>query len=206
MGAEGRARSWCLYLASRDTAATAARVRENGGEILVEPMEVGAFGTMALARDPDGAVFGIWQGNIHEGFETEMGAPGGYCWAEVFTRDAKAVDTFYPAVFPYTERKMDDATMDFAVFEVQAQPVLGRMAMDSGFPPEVPSYVNVYFAVPDCDAAVARATERGGVLHYGPMDSPFGRFAVLGDPQGAAFSVIDVTTTQGEMPAMSPAT
>lgn len=206
MGAEGRARSWCLYLASRDTAATAARVRENGGEILVEPMEVGAFGTMALARDPGGAVFGIWQGNIHEGFETEMGAPGGYCWAEVFTRDAKAVDTFYPAVFPYTERKMDDATMDFAVFEVQAQPVLGRMAMDSGFPPEVPSYVNVYFAVPDCDAAVARATERGGVLHYGPMDSPSGRFAVLGDPQGAAFSVIDVTTTQGEMPAMSPAT
>nr|WP_237302688.1 VOC family protein [Streptomyces sp. S063] len=206
MGAEGRARSWCLYLASRDTAATAARVRENGGEILVEPMEVGAFGTMALARDPGGAVFGIWQGNVHEGFETEMGAPGGYCWAEVFTRDAKAVDTFYLAVFPYTERKMDDATMDFAVFEVQAQPVLGRMAMDSGFPPEVPSYVNVYFAVPDCDAAVARATERGGVLHYGPMDSPFGRFAVLGDPQGVAFSVIDVTTTQGEMPAMSPAT
>lgn len=94
--------------------------------------------------------------------------------------------------------------MDFAVFHVQEQPVLGRMVMDSDFPPEVPSYVNVYFAVPDCDAAVARTTERGGALHFGPMDSPFGRFAVLGDPQGAAFAVIDVTTTQGEMPDMSP--
>ncbi|ALU95086.1 hypothetical protein WQO_18215 [Streptomyces globisporus C-1027] len=68
----------------------------------------------------------------------------------------------------------------------------------------MPSYVNVYFAVPDCDAAVARTTERGGALHFGPADSPFGRFAVLGDPQGAAFAVIDVTTTQGGMPDMSP--
>jgi hypothetical protein len=32
------------------------------------------------------------------------------------------------------------------------------------------------------------------------MDTPFGRFAALSDPQGAAFSVIDVTTTAGEMP------
>ncbi|MFG3394664.1 VOC family protein [Streptomyces parvus] len=205
-GEEGNPSSWCLYLASQDTAATVAKVRENGGEVLVEPMEVGVFGTMALARDPGGAVFGIWQGNTHEGFETEMGAPGGYCWSEVFTRDAKAVDAFYPAVFPYAEQKMDEASMDFAVFQVQAQPVLGRMVMDSDFPPEVPSYLNVYFAVPDCDAAVARTTERGGVLHFGPMDSPFGRFAVLGDPQGAAFSVIDVTTTKGEMPGMSPVT
>lgn len=76
-GEEGNPSSWCLYLASRDTAATVAKVRENGGEVLVEPMEVGAFGTMALARDPGGAVFGIWQANAHEGFDTEMGAPGG---------------------------------------------------------------------------------------------------------------------------------
>jgi predicted enzyme related to lactoylglutathione lyase len=50
------------------------------------------------------------------------------------------------------------------------------------------------------DAAVAKATERGGVLRFGPMDSPFGRFAALSDPQGAAFSVIDVQTTKGDMP------
>jgi hypothetical protein len=32
------------------------------------------------------------------------------------------------------------------------------------------------------------------------MSSPFGRFAALSDPQGAAFSVIDVKTTEGAMP------
>jgi hypothetical protein len=35
------------------------------------------------------------------------------------------------------------------------------------------------------------------------MDSPFGRFAALSDPQGASFSVIDMKTTQGEMPTMT---
>lgn len=172
----------------------------------MEPMRVGEFGTMALARDPGGAVFGIWQAGSHEGFETEMGAPGGYCWGEVFTRDPKKVDTFYPSVFPYTLRKFDDESMDFSMFDVQGETVLGRMAMGDDFPPEVPAYLNVFFAVPDCDAAVAKATERGGVLRFGPTDSPFGRFAALTDPQGAAFTVIDVTTTEGEMPATSPAT
>ncbi|MFD9049944.1 hypothetical protein ACFVZ9_24630, partial [Streptomyces zaomyceticus] len=37
---------------------------------------------------------------------------------------------------------------------------------------------------------------------FGPMDSPFGRFAAILDPQGAAFAVIDVRTTVGEMPEM----
>lgn len=77
------------------------------------------------------------------------------------------------------------------------------MKMTDDFPPEVPSYVNVYFAVPDCDDAVAKATKLGGILRFGPMSSPFGRFAALSDPQGASFSVIDLSTTEGEMPKIS---
>ncbi|MYW80710.1 hypothetical protein F610DRAFT_03155 [Streptomyces sp. LaPpAH-199] len=197
--------AWCLYFASPDAAATAVKVRDNGGEVLMEPMRIGDFGTMALARDPGGAVFGIWQAGRHEGFETEMGVPGGYCWSEVFTRDPQRVDAFYPAVFPYTVRKFDDESMDFTMFDVAGRTVLGRMAMGEEFPPEVPSYVNVYFAVPDCDASVAKATARGGELRYGPVDSPFGRFAAISDPQGAAFAAIDLGTTVGRMPATSPA-
>jgi predicted enzyme related to lactoylglutathione lyase len=77
------------------------------------------------------------------------------------------------------------------------------MKMGDEFPPQVPSYVNVYFAVDNCDDAVATATKLGGILRFGPMDSPFGRFAALSDPQGASFSVIDMTATQGEMPSMT---
>ncbi|MEU5317829.1 VOC family protein [Streptomyces sp. NPDC021056] len=200
-GQEGQSQ-WCLYLASPDAAATAGKIRDNGGEVLMEPMAVGDFGTMCLGRDPSGAVFGVWQAGQHEGFEA-IGEPGAYAWAEVFTREPAKTDEFLTAVFPYRAKQMEDDAIDFRIFDIGENTVLGRMKMTDDFPPEVPSYVNVYFAVSDCDDAVAKATKLGGVLRFGPMSSPFGRFAALTDPQGASFSVIDLSTTEGEMPKIS---
>jgi uncharacterized protein len=48
----------------------------------------------------------------------------------------------------------------------------------------------VYFAVTDCDAAAARATELGGQVTVPPTDAPPGRLAMLTDPQGASFTII----------------
>ncbi|MEU9916732.1 VOC family protein [Streptomyces sp. NPDC051001] len=200
-GQEGQSQ-WCLYLASPDAEATAGKIRDNGGDVLMEPMAVGDFGTMCLARDPSGAVFGVWQAGQHEGFEA-IGEPGAYAWAEVFTREPAKTDDFLTAVFPYRAKQMEDDAVDFRIFDIGENTVLGRMKMTDDFPPEVPSYVNVYFAVSDCDDAVAKATKLGGVLRFGPMSSPFGRFAALSDPQGASFSVIDLSTTEGEMPKIS---
>ncbi|MBA2947486.1 VOC family protein [Streptomyces himalayensis] len=200
-GQEGQS-AWCLYLASPDVAATAEKIREAGGEVLMEPMQVGDFGSMLLARDPSGVAFGVWQAGTHEGFEAKA-EPGAYCWAEIFTREPEKSDAFFPAVFPYSVKRLEDDAIDFNLYNLGDEAVLGRMKMTEEFPPEVPSYINVYFTVDDCDAAVAQATERGGVLRFGPMDTPFGRFAALSDPRGASFSVIDVATTTGDMPKVS---
>ncbi|WP_225825446.1 VOC family protein [Streptomyces naphthomycinicus] len=197
-GQEGQSQ-WCLYFASPDAAAAAERIRQHGGEVLMEPMQVADFGTMCLAREPSGAVFGVWQAGTHEGFETTA-TPGAYCWAEVFTRDPEQADAFLCAVFPYRMKEIEDDAVDFRMFDIDEDTVLGRMRMTDDFPPEVPSYINVYFTVDDCDTAVDRAVKLGGILRFGPMSSLFGRFAALGDPQGANFSVIDITTTEGEMP------
>ena len=56
-----------------------------------------------------------------------------------------------------------------------------------------PCWLN-YFAVEDCDAVVARATAKGGQAIVPAMDvEGIGRFAVVQDPQGAAFAVIRLT-------------
>ncbi|MCS0635074.1 VOC family protein [Streptomyces sp. LP05-1] len=201
-GAEDQS-AWCLYLATTDTAATVARVREHGGEVLMEPMRVSDFGTMALVRDPSGVAFGLWEPGSHQGFEA-TGVPGAYCWAEIYTREPAKADAFFTGVFGYRPRRMESGPYDFLLFDAGDTTVLGRMAMTDDFPAEVPPHINVYFTVEDCDAAIDRATARGGVVRFGPMSSPFGRFATLSDPQGAVFSVIDVTTTEGEMPETTP--
>jgi predicted enzyme related to lactoylglutathione lyase len=195
--------AWCLYFAVPDAAATVGKVKDAGGEVVLEPMQVGPFGTMALVREPGGADFGVWQADQHRGFE-KSGENGSYAWAEFFTRDPKATDSFLTAVFPYRGQKMADEHVDFAVFDVgPGEPVVGRMLMGEEFPADLPAYVNLYFAVADCDTAVKTAQEHGGTLRFGPMTSPFGRFAALTDPQGANFTVIDPSTKEGETPEMS---
>ncbi|MER0240811.1 VOC family protein [Streptomyces sp. HSW2009] len=199
--------AWCLYFASDDAAATAARIRDNGGEVLMGPMQVSDFGTMVLARDPAGVAFGVWQGNRHQGFD-KVGDVGAYCWAEVYTRQPEQTDAFFTAVFGYRAQRVDDDQMDFKIFTPAGQDgdaVLGRAAMGEDFPAEAPAHIKIYFAVADCDAAVTRATARGAKVHFGPLATPFGRFASLGDPQGAAFAVIDPSNTEGEMPRMKDA-
>ncbi|MFF1558140.1 VOC family protein [Streptomyces sp. NPDC058279] len=198
---------WCLYFASPDAAVTAEKIRSAGGEVAMGPMQVGSFGTMVIAKEPSGAVFGIWQPGDHKGFE-KRGEPGSFAWAEVFTRDVAKVDAFLPEVFPYEARQMDlgddpeAAGMDYKMFSLGGpeNPVLGRMNMGDEFPPEIPPYIQVFFAVPNCDEAVEKAQARGGRIHFGPIDSPFGRFAALTDQQGAAFAAIDMSTRVGEMP------
>ncbi|MFE1955203.1 MULTISPECIES: VOC family protein [Streptomyces] len=193
--------AWNLYLASPDVAAAAERIKSAGGTLMMDPMQVGEFGTMVTAQDPGGVMFSVWQPDTHAGFE-KVNEPGAFCWAEVTVRDADKTDAFFTTVFPYDAKTMADEHVDFQVWQLGGQPVLGRMKMTKDFPAEVPSYINVYFVVEDCDAAVATVQRLGGQLHFGPMDSPFGRFAAVGDPQGAAFSVIDVTRTTGEMPKL----
>ncbi|MFG2653476.1 VOC family protein [Streptomyces sp. NPDC048436] len=197
-GVEGPA-AWNLYFATPDATATAAKIRDNGGTLAMEPMRVGEFGTMATAQEPSGAYFSVWQPDTHEGFE-KTGETGAYCWAEVTTRDPAATDVFFPAVFPYETRKMDVDDVDFSVFQAGGEPVLGRLKMTEDFPPDAPPHINVHFAVDNCDAAIATVTKLGGRLIFGPMDSPFGRFATVADQQDAVFTVIDLTTTEGEMP------
>jgi predicted enzyme related to lactoylglutathione lyase len=57
-------------------------------------------------------------------------------------------------------------------------------------PAAVPSYWMVYFGADDVDAAFAKAIAAGAHEMLPPRDFPGGRFAILGDPQGAAFGIL----------------
>jgi uncharacterized protein len=69
----------------------------------------------------------------------------------------------------------------------------GRQMVGGTTPPQMPgtpSHWHVYFGVADADATVAEATELGGSALVPPFDTPVGRMAAIGDPQGAVFSII----------------
>jgi predicted enzyme related to lactoylglutathione lyase len=204
MPGQGLPPAWTLYLASPEVRETAARAGAHGGRVELDPMRVGDFGSMAVLRDPAGVLVGVWEAGAHEGFGAQ-GGPGAYCWAEVRTPDPDGADAFFPPVFGYDARRMaGPPETDYLVWHVDDAPVLGRYRLPAagGAAPAEAPHIEVFFAVEDCDAAVATVQRLGGRLVSGPEDSPYGRFAAVADPQGAAFTVMDLSTTVGKPPAV----
>ena len=191
---EGQPTVWSTYISVADADATAAKVTAAGGSVMVPPMDVMDIGRMAFFADPTGAAFGIWEPKSFAGADL-VNEPNSLCWNEVLTRDAAADREFYPAVFGWGVGRpgFEGAPESYVVWEVDGHAVGGMMQMnDDYFPAEIPPHWSVCFAVADTDAIVDRARELGATITYGPMDMPIGRFAGIVDPQGAAFSVMQM--------------
>ncbi|SFK90649.1 VOC family protein [Geodermatophilus ruber] len=177
---------WTTYFATDDAQATAARIREAGGSVVVEPMEVGPMGTMAIAVDPQGNPFGLWQSGRHTGARI-YNEPGALVWDEAAVEDPQAARDFYAAVFGFTFDEVPGGE-GYTTFAKGGDPLGGL----GGHQPGSPKGWTVCFAVSSTDDAVATVEAGGGTVTMAPTDTEYGRFAVVEDPWGAPFSVMQV--------------
>jgi uncharacterized protein len=128
---------------------------------------------------------------------------GRFVWHELMTTDPQAAAAFYSKVLPWKTQPsgMPDYTL-WVAGKTQAGGLMAQpeSARQSGAPP---SWL-VYIGTPDVDATAATAQRLGGKVLRAPADIPtVGRFAVLSDPQGAAFAVF---TPSGSPAGGGPAT
>jgi uncharacterized protein len=189
---EGQPPAWSSYVAVADADATAAAVKEAGGSVIAEPMDVMDLGRMAVFADPTGAVFGIWQPGTFPG-AARVNEPGALSWNELGTRDPDAAKAFYAAVFGWGFRDNDMGEMGTYTEWLNGEASIGGMMDVSGrLPDEIPAHWLVYFAVENTDAALETVKSSGGGVSFGPIDVPAGRFAIVTDPHGAAFAVIQM--------------
>jgi len=195
---EGIPAVWNTYVTVEDVEATAAKVKEAGGTVHMEPFDVFDAGRMAVFADPSGAVFMAWKPNQMIGAYL-VNEPGALSWNELATRDVEGSKEFYGKVFGWQTSDMDFAGGTYTVWYREGEAVGqgngigGMMEMNDQFPADLPPHWLVYFSVDDTDATVARAGELGGNTIVEPFDAEgVGRIAVVGDPNGAAFAVITV--------------
>jgi uncharacterized protein len=189
-GAEGAPPQWTTYLASDDVDETVGKIRDAGGTVLMEPFDVFDSGRMAIAHDPPGASFGVWQAGTHIGAQL-ANEHGTLNWNQCQTDDPGRAAQFYADVFGYGVTEIDlGGGEPFRVLEVDGRGVAG---VRDHIPQlgDMPAHWSTVFAVDDTDAAVAAARELGGTVVMEPLDLPdIGRIAVLRDPVGAVFQVI----------------
>ena len=181
---------WKTYFTVTSSDETAEQAKEKGGSVLAGPFDVFTAGRMALLKDPQGAVFAIWEPNEHIGSRVKDD-PGAFTWNELLTSDSKAALTFYSALFGVETPTLSDP-MPYNMLRVDGKNVAGVRDITGEMGP-IPPHWGVYFATNDVDESLKQAISLGGKVLFGPLDVPtVGRFAVLQDPQGASFSVFKV--------------
>jgi predicted enzyme related to lactoylglutathione lyase len=197
---EGQPQAWSTYVAVEDAAATTAKVKEAGGNVIFEPMDVMDLGKMAGFSDPGGAFIGIWEPGTFAG-ATRVNEAGAICWNELGTRDPQGAKAFYNAVFGWTVAEHDmqrtegeggpDKYIEF-LRGGDGHSIGGMMDITGFLPDQVPAHWLVYFGVADADAAVEKVKAAGGAVNFGPVTIPAGRFAVVSEPNApsAVFAVI----------------
>lgn len=190
MKAQGVPPMWNSYVSVADARATAARAEQLGGKLQFPVMDIMNSGAMTFLTDPEGAMIGLWQPNEHIG-ATLVNEPGAFSWNELLTRDVTQAKGFYGELFGWTFEEIprsghgpemmvikNGGEMNGTVIKLTEQ--MGPM----------PACWMAYFAVEDCDAAIATVERLGGKLVMPPMDIEPGRLAVVADPQGATFYVM----------------
>src|SRR5581483_7020441 len=183
MLARGVPPHWALYIASDDVDASAAKVTEAGGTVLMPPFDVFDVGRMAVVRDPAGAVFQIWQEKRPQS-NGISGVPGTFCWADLYTPDSAKASAFYKAVFGWELTVGENDKSGYLHIKNGAD-FIGGVPPAHVIPPGVPPHWMLYFFVTDVDASTKKAADMGAKVLMGPMSiEHVGRMSVINDPQG----------------------
>ena len=199
---------WNTYVSVDSADQTAAKVRDAGGQVVVEPFDVMHAGRMAVFADPEGAVFCVWQAKEHKGAQV-VNEHGSVNFNGLNSRHVEGAKAFYGAVFGWETLELGPGgamwrLAGYGDHLEEMTPGLREGMAEMGAPPgfedvvaalnpiaddqaDVPPHWSVTFAVDDADATAERAVELGAELVVAPMDAPWVRMTVVRDPQGATF-------------------
>lgn len=185
---------WIPYVAVEDADASAARAASLGGTVVAPPFDVMDLGRMAVLEDPTHAMLSVWQPNTNPGAGVAQ-EPGTCVWVDLNTTDPERASRFYTSLFGWKITAGKDMSPagpdDYGHIVTGEHDFIGGVAPRGSLPDGAPPYWLLYFDVVDCDHAVAVTTAAGGRVLMPTTDMEgVRRFAVLTDPQGATFGVV----------------
>lgn len=178
---------WQAYINVEDLDAVIAKANELDGAIVHGPHQADDVGTMALIKDPHGAM--IWAIQLLN----VMPAPGipkasEFCWYSLLTPEMKPAMAFYNALFGWTLQTMDaGGGVTPPIIHNQGVPLAGIQVLEDGM--GVPPHWSMAIATDDIEATMAKASELGAttVIPVMPMGT-MGLFSSIQDPVGAHIS------------------
>jgi uncharacterized protein len=129
---------------------------------------------------------------------------GRFVWHELMTRDVSTARKFYAGLAGWKPQAwpLDPA---YTVNHSAHGPQAGFMAIPADMPADMPAHWVTYIGTRDVDGTAAAAVRAGGSIIKGPDDiQGAGRYAMLKDPQGAVFAILDPENSRPEPPGVPP--
>jgi predicted enzyme related to lactoylglutathione lyase len=195
---EQRQPTWLSFIAASNVDAVEKTAMQNGAKILREPHDVPGRGRQAVLADPQGAVFAVLASTTGDTPDL-LADPGEWIWSSLITADPDTDAAFYQKLFDYEvyETPAPDgaehltlATEDYA--RASANP------LPANKPDVHPHWLN-YVRVDDTAAATAKVVALGGRVLVPPrVDRHGGKVAVVADPWGAPFGLLEWPETESK--------
>jgi len=188
--------SWLTYISVADVDAATKKASEQGATVLFEPHTITNRGREAVFRDPQGAVFAVLFSSSGDPPET-LAAPGEWIWSTLMTTDPRTDAVFYQGLFGY--QVFDMPAAPGAQHLVLASDNYARASANTlpGTGPDFHPYWLNYVRVKDAVKTAANVVALGGRILVEPrVDRHGGMIAVVADPQGAPFGLLEWQETQ----------
>ena len=176
---------WLGHVLVDDADAALARAEKLGGKAAFGPVDIPEIGRFALLADPQGGVVSAYRPAAEDG----PVAAGTFLWDEFLAGDVEGAKAYYTEVFGWTTEAMDmGGAGTYTLFKRDGESVAGVMSNPAE---HVPPHWLTYIATADTDGTIEAARGLGATVYAPAMDiEGVGRFAVLGDPSGAAFGIL----------------
>lgn len=129
---------------------------------------------------------------------------GRFVWHQLMTRDVPGAKQFYAKLVGWKTMPWP-LDPSYTVCHADVGPVAGIMQIPADLPGEVPSHWIQYIGTRDVDATADAAVRAGGSVVKPPENmAGAGRYALLMDPQGALFAIIDPENARPEPQGTPP--
>ena len=185
--------AWLNFISVSDVDAAKNAAVSHGAKVLFDTHALPERGKEAVLADPQGAVFAVVASSSGDPPD-ELADPGEWIWSSLITSDVDAGAAFYQTLFNYDVFPVDDdgdGKSDHAVFATENYARASANSLPEQRPDARPHWIS-FVRVNDVDQAAAKVTELGGRVVVEPHpDRQGGKLAIVVDPQGAHFGLMD---------------
>ena len=195
---EHRQPAWLSFFAVGDVDAAKKVALQNSAKVLFEPHSIPDRGREAVFADPQGAVFAVLASSSGDPADV-LAAPGEWIWSSLITSDPDTDAAFYQKVFGYEVFELPAG--EGSQHLLLASDNYARASVNSlpaNRPNVHPHWLN-YIRVEDTVKMTAKVVALGGRVLVEPRtDRHGGKVAVVSDPLGAPFGLLEWTATDSK--------